>query len=357
MKLDLELQYAEFHPDQVHKIGEADLEQTLKVIYSFPWDREFEKIEKRTKEDLTSTVPSISIKNKSNELLTISARNKNNFIAELITPTHHGELMVSNNSFENKQGLSIEIIVERFYKGTANKVFKLKKSVPSRNDNSTVYKLRDYPIFISALIAGILLLILIFDFISNGFTLKALPAIYFVGFIILFLGLETVLTLQYIIADWGKEISFGQDRLIIKQKGNEFEIKKNDIDQVVIVGNDKARRMKSYKYARIKTKDDKVFVVTSFTVEPIQLIVNKLRINYKEESVFLPLIRLGLLSEKQRKIEILKNKKFREKKKIEFIENFKNYDDSKLKEIIRSKENYADYAVDAASELLKNREK
>lgn len=351
MRLELELQYAEFHPDQVEKVGQVDLDQALKIIHSYPWDREFEKIEKRTKEDLTSTVPNISIKNREKEILIVSARDNNNFIVEVLTPTHHGEKIIPINSFDNKQGITTEEIITKFYEGTINKKIKLKPLTPTLTNDNSVYKLRDYPLFISGLTAGIIILILIFDFLSNGFTSKALPAIYFVGMIFLFIGSQAIVTVQYILNDWGKEVSFDNEGLIIKQKGKEFKIKKSDIEQITVIQNDNSKYLRHYKYARIKTKDNKAFIITSFIIEPM-LIVNRLKVNHKEESVFfLPTIRLGIQSDKEK----LKVKLNREKKKTEFLENFKDFDDAKLRQIIRDKKSYADYAVEAATEILEKR--
>lgn len=353
MRLELELQYAEFHPDQVEKVGQVDLDQALKIIHSYPWDREFEKIEERTMEDLTSTVPNVSIKNKDKEILIISARDKNNFIVEVLTPTHRGEKIIPINSFDNKQGLTTEDIVTKFYEGTIKKILKLKPLTPTVTNDTGVYKLAEYPLFVSGLTAGILILILIFDFWANGLTSKALPAVYFVGVIILFISAQGIVTVQYILNDWGKEVSFDNEGLIIKQKGNEVKIKKSDIEQIAVVENDGSKYLRYYKYARIKTKDGKAFIVTSFIMEPMH-IVNKLKVNHKEDSVFfLPTIRLDIQSEKEKQ----KIKRDKEKKKTEFLENFKDYEDSKLRQIIGDKKSYADYAVEAATEILERRKK
>ncbi len=352
MRLALELQYAEFHPDQVEKVGQVDLDQALKIIHSYPWDREFEKINERTKENLTSTVPNIAIKNKNKETLIISARNNENFIVEFLTPTHRGEQIIPINSFDNKQALTTEDIVAKFYEGTIKKAIKLKPLTTTGTNHIDVYKLREYPMFISGLTIGILTLILIFDFWTNGLTSKALPALYFVGLMTLMMGFSAIVTIQYLFNDWGKEVSFDQDGLTIKQNGKEVKIKRSDIIQVAVIENESHRSLRYYKYARIKTKDDKAFIVTSFIMEPMDL-VDKLKVNHKEEAVFLPKIRFDIQSEKERE----KIKRERGRKKIEFLENFKDYEDSKLKQIIRDKKNYADYAVDAATEILERRKK
>jgi hypothetical protein len=350
MRLELELQYAEFHPDQVEKVGLVDYDQAIKVIHSYPWDREFAKIEERTKEDLTSTVPNLAIKNKEKEILIVSARDKDNFIIELLTPTHRGELIIPINSFNNKQGLSIEEIVAKFYEGTIKSTLRLTTLTPIETTGTKVYKLRDHPIFISGLTVGVLTLILIFDFWTNGLTSKALPAIYFVGLVILLMGFSSIVTIQYLLNDWGKEVSFGQDGITIKQRGNEFRIKRGDIAQIAVIENANHRSLRYYKYARIKTKDDKAFIVTSFIMEPIDL-VNKLKVNHKEESVFLPTIRLDIQSDKEKE----KITRDRERKKTEFLENFKDYEDAKLRQIIRDKKSYADCAIEAATEILEKR--
>src|SRR6478735_5416118 len=168
MRLEVELQYAEFHPNQVEKVGQVELNQALKIIHSYPWDREFEKIEERTKKDLTSTIPSVSIINKEKEILIVSARDKDSFIVHFQNSSHHAELIVANNSFNNKQGFSTEDIVTEFFEGTIKNSLKLKALAPKGIDNVSVYKLREYPLVISILTFVVLALILIIDFSSNG---------------------------------------------------------------------------------------------------------------------------------------------------------------------------------------------
>ncbi len=350
MRLELELQYAEFHPDQVERVGLVDYDQAIKIIHSYPWDREFAKIEERTKEDLTSTVPNVAIKNKNKEILIVSARDIDHFIIEFLNPTHRGELIIPINSYDNKQGLTVDDVVSKFYEGTIKKVFKLKPITATATNDIDVYKLREYPLFMSGLTVGILTLILIFDFWSNGLTSKALPAIYLVGFIIFSMGFSAIVTVQYLLNDWGKEVSFGQEGVTINQKGKEIKIKKSDIDQIAVIENDNHRTLRNYKYARIKTKDGQALIVTSFIMEPMDL-VNKLRINHKEESVYLPTINFDIQSEKEKD----KIKRDREKRKTEFLENFKDYEDSKLRQIIGDKKGYAEYAIEAATEILEKR--
>jgi len=354
MRFELTLQYTDFHPDQVDKIGLVDLDQALKIIHSYPWDREFEKIEARDKDNLTSTIPNISLKNKDKEILIISALDKDNFIIEFQNDTHSGEMIIPSNSFDNKQGFSTEDLIAKFYDDTLKPVLKLKPIIRNEIDAIKVYRLREYPLFISGFTVAILTLILIFDFGSSGFTSKALPAIYFVGLIILSMSFSALLTVQYLLTDWGKQVSFEQDgSLTIKQKGKDIKIKRSDIDQIAIVENNTNHRtLRFYKYARIKTKDGKAFIITSFIIEPENL-VNKLRVNHKDESVFLPTIDYDILSEKQKE----NIKRDREKKRAEFLETFMDYQDSKLRQIITDKQSYADYAVEAATQILEMRKK
>jgi hypothetical protein len=83
--------------------------------------------------------------------------------------------------------------------------------------------------------------------------------------------------------------------LIITQKNNVVKLLKKDIDHIVIVENEGHRTLGYYKYARIRTKNQKSFIVTSFIIEPIELI-SRLKVNHKEESVFVPLINYDILN-------------------------------------------------------------
>jgi hypothetical protein len=354
MRLELEIQYADYDPDQVDRIGAVELDHALKVIDSYPWEKEFAKIDERAKGNLTSTVPNVTIRNRENELLTISARDKDNHIIEFQGRTQRGELIIPINRFDNRTGFTTAEIVSRFYDGLIKESIKLR---PNTKLDTTVmgnvYKVRDYPVFISGVTVVVLTLILVLDFWANGLTRDALPAVYFIGAIIASMGFSALLTIQYLITDWGKDVSFGSDGSItIKNRRSTVTIARGDIDQVCIVENESHRTLSNYKYARIKTKSGKAFIVTSFVMEPIDL-VNKLRINHKDESVFLPTISLDIVSAREKE-RLRRNK---EKKRIEFLEVFKEYDDSKLRQIVQDKKNYADYVVEAAEQILENRKR
>jgi hypothetical protein len=354
MRFELELQYADFHPDQVDKVGLVDLDQALNIIHSYPWDREFEKMKERDRDNLTSTIPAISLKNNDKEIVIISARDRDSFIIEFKNATHSGELIIPHNSFENQQGFSTEELIARFYDNTLKATLTLKPLTRAEKDETKIFELREYPLFISGLTVAILTLILIFDLASNGLTAQALPAVYFVGIIMMSMGFSALLTVQYLLTDWGKQISFEQDGVLtIKQKGKEVKLKRSEIDHVAVVeNNNNHRTLRYYKYARIKTKDGKALIVTSFIMEPLDL-VNKLKMNHKEESVFLPTINYDLLSEKQKE----KIKRDKEKKKNEFLEKFKNFEDSKLRQLIADKKSYTDDAIEAATVVLERRKK
>lgn len=354
MRLELEVQYADYHPDQVDKIGFVELNQALKVIESYPWDREFAKMDERAKKKLTSTVPNVTIRNSQNELLTISARDHDSHIIEFVGPMERGELIIPTSRFANKTGVTTADVVSRFYEGLIKESIRLRPAVKlDPISTESVYKLRDYPVFISGLTFAVLTLILVLDFWANGLTRNALPAVYFVCAIILSVGFSALLTIQYIATDWGKEVSFGSDGSItIKTRRDKIILARKDIDQVFIVENESHRTLRNYKYARIKTKDGKARIVTSFIMEPLDL-VNRLRINHREESVFLPTISLDLMTDREKE----RLKKEKEKKRMEFLEIFGDYEDSKLRQIVRDNKNYADYAVEAAEQILESRKK
>jgi hypothetical protein len=353
MRFELEVQYADFHPDQVEKVGPVELEQALRVIESYPWERELAKIEERAMEDLTSTLPNVTVRNKENEILIISARDKGHHILEFVGTTHRGELIIPINIFDNSVGITVPEIVSRFYNGSIKNSIKLRPVIKhSTTVSGDVYKLREYPLFITGITVAVLVLILALDLWANGLTLLALPAVYFVGAIIFSMGFSAILTIQYFIEDWGKEVSFESGGSIAIRKGStSVKLARGDIEQIAVVQNEDHRTLRNYKYARIKTKDGKVLIVTSFIIEPMDL-VNRLRINHKDEAVFLPRINLDIVSERQKK----RMQKYHERKKSEFLDIFRDYEDSKLREIVRDKKSYADYAVKAAEQIMENRQ-
>jgi hypothetical protein len=65
----------------------------------------------------------------------------------------------------------------------------------------------------------------------------------------------------------------------------------------------------------------------------------------------LPTIYYDIQSEKENKNE----SRIREKKKAEILLKFKNYENKKLRQIIQDSNSYADYAIEAAREILEKR--
>lgn len=348
MRLDIELQYAEFHPDQVEKIGKADLDQALKVIHNFPWTREFEKIDDRASQNLTSTAPSVTIR-KGQEMLIVSAKPNDTFVVELLTRTHQGELLIRSGA---PGAFTLEKALAMFYEGTIQQVIRLRALKHPATSISSRSEFGALRIFFSYAVVVLMFLILMIDLIGNGFTKDALPAFVFIVLLGFFYGLPASLLIQYFLSDRSKEITADHEGLVIRHGGETVTIARDLISEVTIVSGEGNRLTQEFSYTRIKTLDGKAWIITCFVVAPLQL-VNQLRVNHKEVNQFFPWITRDLISKKEQ-ARIVRRKEI---KKLEFLETFKDYKDSQLRSIINDPKNFADYAIQAASDILAKRKK
>lgn len=107
--------------------------------------------------------------------------------------------------------------------------------------------------------------------------------------------------------------------------------------------------LREHAYLRIKTAGD-TFIITHLTVKPEELL-GQLRIPYEDIEVFFPSLDYERISPKQKE----KNQAYFEKKKGEFLDRYSELQSIELEEIVKNRGRYADYAVAAAYEVLKNR--
>ena len=349
MLCHLNVQYAHFQPDEAQSIGPADLHQALEVLKTFPWETEFDIISERTAKNLTSGIPNIALRRPDNEVLIIAARDLGSFIIEYRDSTHQASLIVPHNSYENTTGLTVERIVADFYSGSLRKKLHLKRHATAAPDDQHRFKVSDFPLFAIGLTTGILILILLLSFWHNGFTEKSLMAVYFVGAIALAGALPFTLSMQYLRYDWGKELVFGADgTLSITQSGRSIVLRRADLACVTVVENPSDRFLRDYKYSQIMTRAGEIIVVTSFVIDPMRL-VNKLHVHHREHNVLLPFVK-----ERDKGNENVRRQKYYEEQKKEFLKAFAGHSDSKLRSIIGDR-SYADYAVDAARDILDSR--
>lgn len=215
-------------------------------------------------------------------------------------------------------------------------------------------RLNQILIFSISLLASMGLIIFIITIIvERPEDLKRLDAIIaYLLFIIVF-GPPLIMSITYFYNDLTKKVIIDKlnNQILIRKKGIEQIITNKDIMGAfyVRVGdyNGTRYRFPSYKYLMIVLKERKRICITNLLCEPDE-IIKVLKLNPSIIETNVPLINWSFGS------SILTSKEF-ESKVVEFEKNFDDYSNSKLIDIIKQKNVYADYAREAASRILKKR--
>ncbi|NEM98945.1 hypothetical protein [Pontibacter burrus] len=109
------------------------------------------------------------------------------------------------------------------------------------------------------------------------------------------------------------------------------------------------RIYRDHAYLRIKTLDEN-YIITHLTVRP-EVLLGELRLSFNDYDVFFPNLDYEKISSKQK----AKNQAYFEGKKHEFLKRYDALQESELEEILKDRGRYADYAVEAAFEILNKR--
>jgi hypothetical protein len=162
------------------------------------------------------------------------------------------------------------------------------------------------------------------------------------------------LSYQYWRNDEGQVVEVDSAKGIITIIKNEHSVQINKSDIIncdhVFVRPFNRSLWRNYAYLRIKTAKD-TFIITHFTVRPEELL-EKLGFPCEDnEMFFLPNIDYEKTSPKQKQ----RNQAYHDEKLNEFLIRYDEYESEELVSIVKSQTKYADYAVAAANEILKNR--
>lgn len=174
-------------------------------------------------------------------------------------------------------------------------------------------------------------------------------------FFLAILLIPFILSVTYFYHDLSKQVFVDKNNreLLINRHGEKSIIRQDDIVESYIVKVDpnkyghKRIKFPYYKYIALILKERKKIYITCLLCEP-ELIIEALNLNCKMEYYDIPFIYSYLGN------NVLTTKGYNDRV-IEFENNFKDYSNSKLAEIIENKSDYTDYAKEAATILLKKR--
>jgi hypothetical protein len=363
MTFTYSVQWAQNRPDEVQTKGEVTLETAIDYFQQFPWTEQAEIVVQRTNDSITSTPPTLIFTNAKNEHLAIYPANGNGFHVSYETATHFSDIYISNDFTKNPEGNTVEALIEYFFNDCIASTLILSEKptenfeeMPFKsylfNSQSTKKTKYLWPLVLSI---GLLVVFLYFlvdysvyhgTIIGNGFYLLATPFI---------ISLPTIfLYIHYFLADKYKtlEINTRSEQIIITDRKKTVHIHRKDIQEctVIFVAN---RRLfwSDFQYLRIKINDTTSFIITCLIADPEE-IIGLLKVNYKKTNVFLPVLSKGTLTEK----EMVQRKERFQKQKDEFLKVFGSYETGRLQSIADNPDQYAEYAIAAAKELLQKRD-
>ena len=170
---------------------------------------------------------------------------------------------------------------------------------------------------------------------------------------IIIFGPSFILAVTYLYQDLTQKVYIDehQKQIIIRQKGNEIRISRQDIVEYFLVRvNEKhlhSYRYRPFNYILIVLKERQKIIITNLLIKPEYIIqFFNLYSTILEKNI--PFIERSLGDRN------LTSEEF-ENKVNEFINTFLNYSESELKQIICQKKEYADYARAAASRILSSK--
>ncbi len=185
--------------------------------------------------------------------------------------------------------------------------------------------------------------------------LKNPLAIIATSIVIIFSLPPLVLSITYFYTDLTKKVFLDETRnqILIRKNGKEISITQGDIMDSFIVQVDnfwsyrRGYRFPMYKYILLVLKERKREVITNLLCDP-DLIESSMNLNCRIIYTSVPFINRTLGS------GVLTTKEYAAKV-LEFENNFREHSNSMLADIINQKKVYADYARDAATNILNKR--
>ena len=349
-------QYVDDNPDIIHKHqGLINLEKAISLFESFPWEEQLEKVEIREQNKLSSIYPRVYFYNNRGEYLSIYTNNLDGFIVNYDNNDAYNETYIPNDVTQKPMDVTVERVIELFFKDTLDELLVLypkNKVLENQDILKFEFGKSKQSLFSPLLFLLIPLFIVILENPSSEKTLNFL--IYSELLLLLFLSPLLILNYQYWKNDKKQIVEVDQKNKHIKivKNNRSILIHRNQVISCDFIHTSPTKRLlREYRYLRIKTSTD-TFIITHLTVDP-EIVINALSIHYKEEEVFYPNIVRKISSEKQEsriKEGFIKNKK-------EFLERFSEYENEQLYQIINNPDTYADYAIAAANEILKERKK
>lgn len=349
------IQWASNHPDEAEEKGEITLEKAIDFFQVFPWADQLQIYNKLSENNYHSACPSLNFCNTKQEKLVIIAL-KQGFHVLYESPVYTSEIYVADDYLFNPEGITVEEIIELFF---TNKIENITKLTPKEDNSSSLNHSFDISSTSKITFLRPCIIAFGFSFLTSLLFINHDPSVSSSLILLIFL-LPLPISLvvigfyfHYFFTDRYKKIIVKPEtkQLFILNNGKTNIIHKKDIQEYSIVFTNNPRiPWSSFRYARIKTINNESFIVTCLLVDPMEL-NNLLKIAYKKDQHLFPIIVSKTLSSK----EIEKRKKRYESQKQEFIEQLFPVESDRLNKIIQNPIKYADYAVEAAKDVLQKR--
>ncbi len=164
-----------------------------------------------------------------------------------------------------------------------------------------------------------------------------------------------ILFFQYLFYSRNAElnISSGEKLVIMKRGGKEIAVRFSEITQIRIIRNQEKPILGQWSYMRIVAGPQKRIIVTDLLHEELEKIAELIGVEPFQEPSFYPFI----LQKKKSAEDVAEEKEEMVEKANEMAQRWKNKSKEELEAIIDRNDEYADYAIEAAKQLLKQKAK
>ena len=349
MKITFGYQLSDFDPEISEKKElDLDAKDAVELYKNFSWDEEFETLAERVENGLQHTMPSIQFFKSDKEFLSISASSHSHYEILYLKDEQLKNVTIAENEIEPTKTQSVELFITAFFENRLSEVLNynqlgLDETTPIElKINYKQSKL--YRPFLLLAIPAIMLFLKGVD--------AQLGFVFFFGMTsLIFIALipRLLLNRAYWNNDVGQVFRFDPKTKMVTMVKNQVSISfpKSEIQDCEHVISRSS--VSDFEYLKFRWNEHH-FVVTFLTLEPT-LLLKILNIPFEKYEMIYPKLITSNQAEKERK----RQQSSYEKSLSEFLTTYEAWENEKLEEVISKPDYYANYAVEAAKQIIEKR--
>lgn len=358
MPFQLYIQHSDKNRGDLEDLGIADVSSAVKLFENFDWKKEVKKIEERKFYHLTSTEPSLIIRNDDKKELIIQQLETNEFELSYKSNNKTTLFKITGDFNENPSGISVQNCIRNFYEGTLDNQFAPSTEVITPAP-LVIGKYEPWSAFSWLIIMGtlsIFLGILLLAIIKPG----KHDLLFFIPPAVLIIIGTIPLWFVYHYYRMPKIDSLiydqTQEQITLKYRSGPTATisKKNIVQCAYVFNNSKSHRdpLKELFSLTLTINSGEQYYLTclSFEKHMIEQLIDHLGINYYFIGTRLPLINKKVFPN-----ELGSNLKNTQMKISELEESYIEKSDKALLNIIENPEDYEPEAIAMAKKIIKER--